>query len=211
MSHTPTSPTWVQHLGRTSDQWRGHFRPALLLAALLILCPLGCSKDEVKKAFDSAAAKTQELAKSSVEKIEQQLPETGSVSLQVTPAVEIKSANVQVISIGDGRPNVVQVVTYDPQASSTSFPRMMLHGTTTVTSAAALSGEEVQCDMYYQNSYSSPIAMTKPGSSVVVKFTRFDPERKVVEASLGMANLMGSDGKTVKVGGGSLVAMVGEN
>ncbi len=179
-----------------------------LSVVALWLCLVGCSKEEVTQAFNDAKAKTQELAAPVIEKVEQVLPESGSLTLEMTPAVEMEMADIHVFSIGDGRPNVVQVVTYDPDAGSQRYPRLMLHGTTAVTSAAMLVGKSVPCDMYFQSSSTSPVAMTQPGNQVSVSFDQYDSENATVQASLGSAELLGSDGKTISIRGGVLIAVV---
>jgi hypothetical protein len=175
------------------------------IVAMVAVVPLGCSKEELKSAYDSAAAKTQELAAPVVEKIEEQLPESGNAVLQMTPAIEFNQAGVEVIPLGN-QINVVQIMTYQP--GKRDYPCMMLHGRTNASSVSTLTGEAVECDMYLHRSSSSPIAMTKPGSSVVVTFGPFDAEQNTLRASLGMVNLIGTDGKEVLVQGGDVLAVV---
>lgn len=180
--------------------------PLLLILTITALLS-ACSKEEVKQAFDSAAAKTQELAAPVVDKIEQALPESGSVALQMTPPAEIKSAGIEVIAVGDGRPNVVQVLTYQP-GDSTSYPRMMLHGTTASAGPIDLAGQELKLEMYLQMSSSAPIAITQPESPATVSFERHDAENNAIHASLSPVELMGADGKKVTVMGGNIVAVI---
>lgn len=180
----------------------------VLVLTGVLLVSLGCSKEEFKEAINTATEKTQEIAKAGVESIESQLPEKGQATLKLDTDVTIKSASVQLISVGDGRANVFQIATYDTTQSSRTFPALLLHGGTSAAGVTGLSGEKINCDMYYQESYSSPIAMTKPGSSIIVNVNRFDAERNVIEASLGMADLITSDGKVVRVSGGDIVALI---
>ena len=181
---------------------------ALLVTALLFI-PSGCSKEELTEALNDAKTKTQSLTGSAVEAVEERLPESGSIALEMNPTVEpTKKANIELISIGDGRPNVIQLASYDPQASSRTFPAVLLHGTTTTGTASSLSGETVQCDMYYQASPNTPIAMTKPGSSVAVKFERMIPDDNALFATLGMVELVGSDDQTVRINGGEITAVI---
>lgn len=180
----------------------------LLLLGILIL-PAGCSKEEIKAKLKEAQDKVEAVAESTVQAVEERLPESGSVALQMTPAVEkTGTADVELISIGDGRPNVVQIITYDPSATTRSYPSIMLHGTTDATSASALSGDTIECDMYFQASYDTPIAMTKPGGSVAVKFGAFNAEDNALTATFGMTQLLGSDDRSVQIAGGDIVAVV---
>jgi hypothetical protein len=180
----------------------------LLLLGVLVM-PAGCSKEEIKQKLEEAKTQAQSLKESAVQAVEEKLPETGSFTLQMSPtAAPIKKADLEVISIGDGRPNIVQIVSYDPAKTSRSYPTVMLHGATTATSASALSGETVQCDMYFQASSSAPIAVTKPGGSVAVTFGSLNTEDNALSATLGMAELIGSDDKPVQIQGGDVVAVI---
>jgi hypothetical protein len=179
-----------------------------LLLLGIVIVPSGCSKEEIKQKFEEAKAKTQEMTASAVEAVEERLPESGSIVLEMTPVVEIKQADVELISIGDGRPNVVQIVSYDPSTTSRSFPCVLLHGTTTAKSASALAGETITCDMYFQASPTAAVAMTKPGGSVSVQFGAVNVEDNALSATLLQAELVGSDDKPVQIRGGEIVAVI---
>jgi len=163
----------------------------------------------MNQALEQAKSKTQSMTQSAVEAVEEQLPETGSANLKMTPSpVTISTLDIEVISIGDGRPNVVQIVTYDPSASSRSYPALLLHGTTETSNASGLAGEKVLCDLYYQATESSPIAMTRPGESVAVEFQQYNPEDNALTATIGTVALLGSDDRTVQIQGGDLLAVI---
>jgi hypothetical protein len=184
-------------------------RCVILFALFIMFVPSpGCSKEEMKQKFEEAKAKTKSITESAVQAVEERLPETGHIALEMTPPVEFKKADLELISIGDGRPNVVRIVTYDPSAATRSYPSLMLQGTTTATSPSALAGETVACDMYYQSSHSAPIAMTTRDDSISVKFGSLNVEDNALPATLGMAGLVGSDDKPVQVGGGDLLAVI---
>lgn len=180
----------------------------LILLLAIAIAPTGCSKEEIKQKFEEAKAKTQAMTESAVEAVEEKLPERGSIALQTNPPVEIKKADIELISIGDGRPNVVQIVSYNPSTTTRTYPSVLLHGTTTATSAAALAGETVMCDMYYQASATAPAAMTKPGGYVSVEFGAVNAEDHALPATLREVELVGSDDKTVQIRGGAIVAVI---
>jgi hypothetical protein len=184
-------------------------RVLALLALGILILSAGCSKEEIKAKLKEAQDKVEAVAESTVEAVEEQLPESGSIALQMTPAVEkTGTADVELISIGDGRPNVVRIITYDPSTTKRTYPSVMLQGTTDATSAPALSGETVECDMYFRANYDTPIAMTKPDGSVAVKFGAFNAEDNALTATFGMAQLLGSDDKSIQITGGAIVAVV---
>ena len=190
--------------------------PAIILASALI-CTSGCSKAKkmASAAAAAAATTTQELAESTtqlatqaVEAVEEQLPETGQATLQVRPPVEISTANIQIIEIGDGRKNVVQIASYDASASPKSYPTFLIQGQTEAADPASLAGKTIPCELYVQQSSSSPIAMTSPSKPAQVTFRAFDPEKKTIAASISRVPLIASDNNTVSLSGGSIVAVV---
>ena len=168
---------------------------------------VGCSKEDITKAIEDAKAKTQSIAETAVTAAEEQLPETGSVRLEMNPPLQIDQAEIEVISIGDGRPNVVQISTYDTARKKT-FPALLLHGTTSATNASALARSSIDCDMYVQAASRDPIAMTKPGGSVKLTFESLNVKDNAIPATLAMAELIDSDGNPVLVQGGALLMVV---
>ncbi|MDF1841081.1 MAG: hypothetical protein P1U77_06565 [Rubripirellula sp.] len=171
----------------------------------------GCSKEEVKQALDEATAKTKQLTESAVEAVAERLPENGNIQLKTNPPTEpSKQADLELIVIGDGRPNVVQIMTYDTSTSPRSYPAILLHGTTDASTISSLAGKTIQCDMYLSSASSAPIAMTKPGKSVSVTFGPLVPEDNAIRGTLGMASLIGSDDQAITILGGEILAVTRE-
>jgi hypothetical protein len=189
-----------------------------LLTALFIIATCqagGCSKDEMKKMAATAQNKasslveaTKEKATQAVAEVKKQLPPTGEIKLNLSPPLEISAANIEVTSIGDGRPNVVQIANYDLSGSPTSYPSILIRGTTEVGDPASLAGQSVSCDLFIQEDSSAPVAMTKTGTPVEIKFSSFDPQNKTISASISAVDLVQSDNRSVQLGGGSIVATV---
>ena len=206
MSHLTNSSS----VGASTDPHGRNYRLRITPILMVVLSiSSGCSKEEMNQALEKAKSKTQSMTQSAVQAVEEQLPETGMINLNMTPsAVAISAVDLELISIGDGRPNVVQIVTYDPSASTRSYPALLLHGTTEISSASALAGERVLCDLYYQATNSSPIAMTKPGEAIVVEFQQYKPEDNALTATVGAVALLGSDDRTVQIEGGDFLAVI---
>ena len=182
----------------------------LPFTVVLFLAP-GCSKEEMNQALETAKSKAESMTNSAVEAAEETLPEAGEVTLNFKPdSIAISNAALDLISIGDGRPNVVQISTYNPNASSRSYPALLLHGTTNMSTASSLAGEKVQCDVYYQESENSPIAMTQPGEAMTVAFQQYNPTDKALTATFGIISLRGSDGSVIQIEGGNVLAVIRE-
>lgn len=179
------------------------------IVALVLNVVTGCSKKEMSQALETAKSKTRAFTNSAVEAVEETRPESGEVTLNLAPnRITISNAELDLISIGDGRPNVVQITTYDPDASSRSYPRFLLHGITNISTASNLAGEKVQCDVYYQESETSPTAMTQPGEAMTVTFQRNNSTAKVLTATLAMISLHGSDDSVIHIEGGNVLAVI---
>ena len=182
----------------------------LPFTVVLFLAP-GCSKEEMNQALETAKSKAESMTNSAVEAAEETLPEAGEVTLNFKPdSIAISNAALDLISIGDGRPNVVQISTYNPNASSRSYPALLLHGTTNMSTASSLAGEKVQCDVYFQKSENSPIAMTQPGEAMTVAFQQYNPTDKALTATFGIISLRGSDGSVIQIEGGNVLGVIRE-
>lgn len=193
--------------------WLGRALSCLAIIGLFAL--VGCSKDEMKKMATSVQQTTQDLAAQSqeyiqgaVETVEQQLPATGTVTLRLDPELQIDVANVELIKIGDGRPNVIQIASYDTASSPNKFPCLLLHGQTSVQDVTQLVGETVPCDLYVQQSSGGEILMTAAGTSLQITFRQLDQKKGTLKASIGSGRLIGSDESTVNLNGGSFDALI---
>ena len=185
----------------------------MVLLPVVVVLPLvlGCSKEEMNQALESAKSKTKAMTASAVEAVEEKLPESGEITLNLKPdPVTISNVDIELISIGDGRPNVVQITTYDPQSPSRSYPALLLHGITNTSTTSTLAGEKVRCDVYYQESETSPVAMTKPGEAITIEFQQYSPTDNALTATLGMIALRGSDDSVIQIEGGDLLAVIRE-
>lgn len=206
-------PMFTQHLLRKPLRPFLQSMP-LVLAFLLVanlLVVVGCSKEEIKEKLKQAQEKVESVAESTAKAVEDKLPETGSITLDMSQPVETANrANLELIVIGDGRPNVVQVLTYDPAKSSRSFPAVLLHGTTMATTAGSLANQTIDCDMYVQATPGGPTVMTKPGGSVAVTFGQLNVEENTLTARLGAADLISADNSPINIRSGELVAVVRE-
>jgi hypothetical protein len=210
----PNTKNLFQRRMNSVPTHRDHLRQAKILSTMAVLpliLILGCSKEEMSQALETAKSKTKSITTSAVEAVENNLPESGEITLHIEPnPITISNANIELISIGDGRPNVVQITTYDPDASSRSYPALLLHGISNISTTPSLAGEKVQCDVYYQADQNSPIAIAKPGEAITVEFQQYNPTDNVLTAKLGTISLRGSDDSVIHIDGGDLLAVIRE-
>ena len=177
----------------------------------LLVVAAGCSKEELTQAYEDAKAKTQEVTQTTVAAVEERLPESGSISLRSDfPIEKFTMANIEIIAVGDGRPSSMQIYTYDPSSEYLTYPAMHIHGPTSLKDVSALTGESLPCDMYLRTNSNGPVAMTRPGESIMVTFGIYDAAEGTITANLSKVDLMTSDDQTLSINGGELIAVAKE-
>lgn len=186
-----------------------------VLALATLLIPIGCSKEErqkmattIQQQTQSIAEKTQQYTQAAVEAVEEKLPAAGSITLRMDPPVEFNSATVQVVSLGPGRGNVIQVSTYDLGSGPKTYPSLLIQGSTEAETVASLAGQTVRCDLYMRTSNSDPMLMTGIGRPVELDFEQFDPKSNTMKASIYSGSLVSSDNRKVTLNGGKVIALI---
>jgi len=193
-----------------------------LLSFVFCLCwfSLGCSKEKLDELTASVKEKTAEIATSAetmaeqaksatntaVATVQEKLPSRGSIRLQTQPSIETAHANAEMIRFPDGRPTVLQVVSYNPELTD-NYPRVLFWGLTTVNSAAELAGQSVSCDLYVQSTATDPMLMSTPANPVEVRFETFNSEEGTIQAQIASAPLLRSDNQSVPLTGGEMTAV----
>ncbi|MGB7343745.1 MAG: hypothetical protein WBD20_06010 [Pirellulaceae bacterium] len=162
----------------------------------------------VQQSTQDFAVQSQEYIQGAVETVEKQLPSSGSIALKLEPPVEMNAGKLEILTVGDGRANVVQVTSYDAKSGPNKYPCILLHGQTTSKNASELVGQTVPCDLYFQQSNGGEILMTTAGASVQVTFGQMDKKNNILMASIGSGSLMSSDHKTISFNGGDVMAIV---
>ena len=193
---------------------------AIGLVAVLAFLTLGCSKEK-RKQFTAAvqqgasdlAESASDFATSAVESatetVKEQLPATGTISLQSNPELKASVANIEVISVGDGRRNVVQIASYKVGSVPDTYPSIFLQGLTDAGDPASLSESSVECELFVQASANAPIAATTSGEKIKVSFSKLDPAAKSLTASVSNCSLLDTENKTTSISGGQIVAIFG--
>ena len=193
----------------SSGRWRisGH---QIVLLLLLVTLPVGavgffgCSKEK----FDELVEKLPEVPTVVEDVAKDVLPESGHVKLTMSPPLEIDSAYIELITVGDGRPSVVQVTTYDVSKGPGAEPSLMLHGTTQATNFSGLANATVKCSLFLQAAVSGPTSRSPAGSTVDITFNAVNSTEGTVSGQIGNAELIASDDSKVSIASGSLLAVM---
>jgi hypothetical protein len=135
----------------SSDAWP-KFVPPLLLVCVFAVS--GCKQEQLEQ-----------FAKQVQEQTIDKLPElptpmkivsVGAFKLQVDKAIETSKANARIIIVGDGRPNVLQLRSYQDIAAE-EFPSVLVQVNTTATDISQLVGQTLNATVYLSASRYEPI------------------------------------------------------
>jgi hypothetical protein len=169
----------------------------ILIVTTMPWITVGCSRSDVDQTTTDTNAQTQ----SSTDPV-------GKIRLDFAPPVELSNAKLTLIRFLDGRPSVVQIANYDIEQNEHEYPAVLFHGTTTATNSISLSGQTIECRMYYQQSFSALVALTRPGETAMLTFGPFDNLRRSLSGSLQPVELISSDNQIIPVAGGKLTTTV---
>lgn len=184
-------------------------------ATMLVFSFGGCSKESIDSAVSAVketgqdlASRTQDMANNAVTAAKEQLPETGSASLNLDPRFVSDSAQVRIVNIADGRESVLQISNYAPDTVPSSYPQLFIQGNTRASSISQLSGKAVMCSIYAKSDASSPLIATPDGELIRVMFSSPNIEKGTIKATINRGNLITPAGQTIRLNGGSVTALV---
>lgn len=183
--------------------------PKAVVVGLLLLGVSACSKEEMNQALEQAKAKTKSVTQQATEVVEAQLPETGEVTLEMASPIEpTRRASVELISFPDGRPSLVQIITYDLEGpTDTNYPKVLIQGPTDATDLPSLSGQSIECDLYVTLSGTGNMVMTEGDQPVKLSFATFNSQENTIAAKLGGVPMTNVEGETVNLRGGRVIAV----
>ena len=174
--------------------------PCLLLSLCILshlLC--GCDRKELEKL-------TQQVKEATVEKVETALPQVkpkpvGELQIATNPPVSFTSVAVTLLSVGDGRPNVVQIRPAADIAPSVqgSYPDFLIQAETPASSLSQLIGQTLPVNFFLQTSASGPISYSIEDRPVTLTFDRQEETELIGRINSGA--LIGTDGQELPIGG----------
>lgn len=193
--------------------------PWLCFAACLGLSfSIGCSKEQAQKLADDLSAKTKEFvddpskavdsAKSAAQSaadslskaapgLENVLPSDGEATINVGEAVEIGTALVRILPMGE-RGNVLQLRSYS-KPEDEKFPSFLFQAQSLSTDLKLLSGQEVEGSLFFQAAKEGPVWSCEPNTPVKLAVQQIDEEGHLIATWSG--NLRSSTGDVVQVQG----------
>jgi hypothetical protein len=118
---------------------------------LLLVCVLGCGEKTVEQSLASA----QQAVVQTVEDVGLKAVES-SIELQLAGTFRAPQAFARLVSVGEGRPNIVQITTIGADGKET-YPSIYLHGETTMASLDQLAKQSLPMQMFVQTHGGGPV------------------------------------------------------
>lgn len=171
--------------------------PGLLMLLGIISLGIvgGCGKEEL-------ANLTQQVKEATVEKIDIPMPQikpnpVGELQLATSTPLNLTNISIEVLVVGDGRPNVMQMQTSVPNAPTA--PAFLFRAETNATTAAQLIGQTIPVTMFVQATETGPIWMSPDDRPVTITFDKLEETEVVGRINAG--TLLGTDGQETPVSG----------
>lgn len=167
-------------------------RGAAMLAIVVLLA--GCGKDDLNSLVDQAKQQAmaggEAVAKSvdqSLDQAAEQLAGTkevlnlaGDMQLTLGEPLSTSACYARVVSIGGGRPNVLQLTSYRDK-SQESFPSVFVQAVVTGDSISAISGQTVEAELFAQRESNGPVLFTDVGQMVTLKVAQVEGQTATIE------------------------------
>lgn len=206
--------------------------PGIIFPVLLLIFSAGCSKEKMDELVASAKEKTTQIsdatatmkeqvsgvtagvsekAERAMDQIETVLPGSGEMNLELEKPVTLSRADLQIVRVDEKRSVVLQVFSYPIDKPITDYPSVMLRALAERTSAdfsdaSPWFGKPLECSVFIQETADGPIWATESGKSVSITLTANPDDAAMVSGTLGTGMLLGSDGTSRSLEGGSVTA-----
>ncbi|PNY36427.1 hypothetical protein C2E31_13430 [Rhodopirellula baltica] len=175
----------------------------------------GCSKKDLSEIADSISEKGESFVKESrkltdslVNEPEQPPTPTGELELQFDTPVRFEAANVQVFCVGYGRPNSLQLLTYDASADRLPDSGLLIEAATEIETVALLVGKTLACNLFVATGYNRPVLSTSIETPVEVRFDAMNFSAGTVTGTILPCSLKRPDGEMVELSGGTFTAIM---
>jgi len=133
----------------SENHWPGSV--SWLLCTLAIIWSSGCKQEQLEQLAKQVQEQTLDKIAAPMKVLS-----TGSFKLQVTSPIETRAASARLIIIGDGRPNVLQLRSYQDMAAE-DYPMVLVQAPTSATDVSQLSGQTLSATVYITMSKHEPI------------------------------------------------------
>jgi hypothetical protein len=169
------------------------------LSLFFIASISGCKQEQLEQFAKQVQEQTIDKLPSSMDlPTPMKIISAGAFKLQVDKPIETTKANVRLIVIGDGRPNVLQLRSYQDLAAD-EFPAVLVQANTTATEISQLVGQTINATIYLSASKYEPIWSCLDQSMASLTVTSF--QENTLKAELRCDKLISSQESTSPMSG----------
>lgn len=172
-----------------------------LALGLCLFFQTGCSKEKMDEMVTAAKDKAAEVSQSVQNNatVAEILPATGKAEVQIAGGpIRATATYVRFYSVGDGRPNVVQWTSYEPDGGPQTYPAILARGTTSATDLQSLVGQSLATTLYIQSANGSAV-LTNSIAPVQGSVQSYNEKDKTLSLSIGPCQLLSPTGEQVDV------------
>jgi len=122
-----------------------------VLCVLLMVTLFGCKQEQLEQLAKQVKEQTIDRVPAPMKVVR-----TGAFKLKIVDPIETNEANSRLIVIGDGRPNVLQLRSYQ-NMSTDKYPMILVQANTSASNLSQLSGQTLNATVYITASKYEPI------------------------------------------------------
>ena len=134
-------------------------------------------------------------------------PETGQISLMMNPPLDFGQAKIELVAVGDGRPSMMQITSYDPDSGPGEGANLLIHGRTTATNVKELAGQKIECSLFLRTDTPQSVARSTNEHPVSLTVHEINVENSTLQATLSQSQLASADHQRIPMNGGRIVAV----
>ena len=140
--------------------------------------------DKTKQKVSAGADRFKQGVNTATDTAKERLNLAGNAIIQLDSPVDTASCYATLITLGDGRPNVLQMRSYSSPAQE-SFPSILLRAPVKAAGASELIGQVVPAQLFVQAAADSPVWYSGAGSHVQLKIVSADDKSLTAEILSG--------------------------
>ncbi|MCC9601093.1 hypothetical protein LOC67_11095 [Stieleria sp. JC731] len=181
---------------------------------LMIGFSAGCSKEKLSELTNTVAEKGESLVRESKKMTDSLVNEapavigpTGNAQLNFSEPLKFSEASIRLHTVGDGRENSLQLVTYDPSKATVPSPAMFFETATSIETVPLMGGQTIKGTLYVDRGRNLPLLRTSIDHPAEIQFASMNFADNTIEGTISNCVLVQPDGETVEIEGGVFTAI----
>lgn len=165
---------------------------ATTLYSIFLVIQVGCKPEQLEQLTETVRQATVDQV------VQPSAPAAGSFDLKLDLPLQTSEGFAKWLPIGDGRPNVLRIRSYEDSSKET-FPSVLIQAQTTVADVKGLVGTTLKATIYAATSAYSPIWYLEENKQADLLIKAVDD--KSITCEIVSAPLVSTEGKTTNATG----------